>query len=524
MTPQNLNQICQNDCKEIQKQIDALIEHKCKQLCKTSFNSKCNAIHLEQWMKGQLDGEIPVDTSEMEPVYEEWTEEMLRKRSEELQLIDAQGNVTCTTDIKRNESRCEEVILSDQDQSPSKSTTTESQCHKNCLSSSATANGSIKNYSDCNSNKNSNKTINRKFETPEKDKSDNEEDDWQPLLLLEHPYQSLSSSVATLRRFGTVSSLERVAYEDQEDAWENNVSSGSEDEDGDDEEEYEEEEEEEEEDYERGIDNGAFNHSSIKHWTVRAGSFVAEKMAFFEKLGEDYRAGGFFREPTNIDIVYLRSSENPMNGEDQQEDETSGATSGEEIWGTPTSGGELDDTLNSPNYEGKQSPNDGSLSSDFGDDTEIMMDELLMTPPISGAAMRGLLPRRTLEPLIEEEGSETSTSSSVDQSTGPSVSPEQGSGTGDVADICLAAVENPKMKEQKKTTEEGGRTVLSPPIVISTPTEVVTKIHRSESYRHIIEAAENADEDENTYFFNRFKPTAKFVNIERVPRSKSIKM
>lgn len=44
-----------------------------------------------------------------------------------------------------------------------------------------------------------------------------------------------------------------------------------------------------------------------------------------------------------------------MNGEEQQEDETSGATSGEEIWGTPTSGGDLDDTLNSPSYEGKQS-------------------------------------------------------------------------------------------------------------------------------------------------------------------------
>lgn len=69
-------------------------------------------------------------------------------------------------------------------------------------------------------------------------------------------------------------------------------------------------------------------------------------------------------------------------------------------------------------------PNDGSISSDFGDDTEIMMDELLMTPPISGAVMRGLLPRRTLEPLIEE-GSETSSSSSIDPPTEPSVSPEQ---------------------------------------------------------------------------------------------------
>lgn len=109
----------------------------------------------------------------------------------------------------------------------------------------------------------------------------------------EHPYHSLSSSIATLRRFGTVSSLERFGSEDHEDAWENNISSESEEEDEDD-----EVEEEEEDIYERGyqggIDNEAFNHSSIRHWTVRAGTFVAEKMAFFEKLGEDYRSGAFF--------------------------------------------------------------------------------------------------------------------------------------------------------------------------------------------------------------------------------------
>lgn len=45
-----------------------------------------------------------------------------------------------------------------------------------------------------------------------------------------------------------------------------------------------------------GIDNEAFNHSSIMSWTARAGSYVAEKMAFFEKLGEDYRSGGGFFE------------------------------------------------------------------------------------------------------------------------------------------------------------------------------------------------------------------------------------
>lgn len=54
-----------------------------------------------------------------------------------------------------------------------------------------------------------------------------------------------------------------------------------------------------------------------------------------------------------------------------------------------------------------------------------MMDELLMTPPITGAIMRGLLPRRTLEPLIEEDFSESCSPSSSGTPTEPSVSPEQ---------------------------------------------------------------------------------------------------
>ncbi|XP_074034007.1 protostome-specific GEF isoform X2 [Leptinotarsa decemlineata] len=618
-TPQNLNQNCQsenNENKEIQKQIDALIELKCKQLGKTNSNGKYNAVHLEQWMKGQLNGESILGTPELEPMYEEWTREMVMKRSEELQLIDSQGNVKSKPDIiKDGYDMCEEVILSDHEHSPSKSTTTESQvtvrssplvpetvpvcrqCHKNCLSSNGTVNGSVQNFNDSNSNR----TSNSQLETADKNENVGDEDDWQTFLLVgmmanpaaslvnidpfyippvpkiavepstpensiikvqdkscqcqnqnhytyntsnlenveqnhkeiaineeekspddspeteEHPYHSLSSSVATLRRFGTVSSLERVASDERDDMMCQNNISDSEEENGLDEE-YEDGDLEEEE--ERGIDNEAFNHSSIKHWTVRAGCFVAQKMAFFEKFGEDYRSGGLIDR-------YLRSPENHVNGDDQQEEETSGATSGEEIWGTPTSGGEMDDNLNSPSYEGKQSPNDGSISSDYGDDTEIMMDELLMTPPISGAIMRGLLPRRTLEPLIEEECSESSSTSSIDSTTDPSVSPEQGNETGNAADTCSVAVGSPM--EQTDPNEinerEDHKLPTPPPAVILTPTEVAPKIHRSESYRHIIEAAENeGNEEQNTFFFSRFRPTAKYVNIERVPRFKSIKI
>lgn len=77
-------------------------------------------------MKGQLDNESTADTPEMEPVYEEWTEEMLRQRSKELQLIDEEGNIRSKVEASRID-RIEEVIFSDHEQSPSKSTTTESQ-------------------------------------------------------------------------------------------------------------------------------------------------------------------------------------------------------------------------------------------------------------------------------------------------------------------------------------------------------------------------------------------------------------
>lgn len=77
-------------------------------------------------MKGQFNSQDP-DENEMEPVYEEWTEEMLRQRSKELQLIDEEGNVKLKGEVKKVDNRVEEVVFSDHEQSPSKSTTTESQ-------------------------------------------------------------------------------------------------------------------------------------------------------------------------------------------------------------------------------------------------------------------------------------------------------------------------------------------------------------------------------------------------------------
>lgn len=43
-----------------------------------------------------------------------------------------------------------------------------------------------------------------------------------------------------------------------------------------------------------------------------------------------------------------------MNGDEGQDEETSGGTSGEDIWGTPTSG-DLDDPISSPIYDDRRS-------------------------------------------------------------------------------------------------------------------------------------------------------------------------
>lgn len=91
----------------------------------------------------------------------------------------------------------------------------------------------------------------------------------------------------------------------------------------------------------------------------------------------------------------------------------------------------------------------------------------------------------------------------------------QGNGTGDVADTCSTAAENQTRipNAEKRGTGSVGMT---------SETTVVPKMHRSESYRRIVEAAEEVDD--SLGFFNRFKPTVKFINIERVPRAKSVKM
>lgn len=87
-----------------------------------------------------------------------------------------------------------------------------------------------------------------------------------------------------------MASLERVGSEDHDDPNDSERSSDN----------------ESDEDH-GGIDNEAFNHTMS--WTEKAGTFVAEKMAFFERLGQDYTGGRLFeRSVTHPELFRLNSS------------------------------------------------------------------------------------------------------------------------------------------------------------------------------------------------------------------------
>ncbi|XP_050092653.1 uncharacterized protein LOC126575807 [Anopheles aquasalis] len=210
--------------------------------------------------------------------------------------------------------------------------------------------------------------------------------------IVEPPYRALNAS---LKRYGTVSSLERVPSEDTDDNKTYNSS-------------------EEDSDYEIKIvtkevfDN---NEQTAKNWTTRAGNFIEESRAFIDRY-----LGHVARNMNTTDVEDNGNHEQPRDkstehstgcGEAEEEEIVEGetsATSGEEVWGTPTSGGENDDMQIFGSIEQTHSSPTKSSSSYTGDDdTELMMDELLMAPPMTASAVRGLLPRRKLEPLFEEE-------------------------------------------------------------------------------------------------------------------------
>lgn len=143
----------------------------------------------------------------------------------------------------------------------------------------------------------------------------------------EPPYVKLRTS---LRKYGTMSSLERLPSEDTDDK----TLDSSGDESGEE---------------ELKINSSGETSQSYRTWTSRAGSFLEESKAFLDKyLGR------------NDDYVFLKSNSKDGNDFDEYETiegETSGGASSEDVWGTPTSGGENDEMHMFNNGDGNQTVN-----------------------------------------------------------------------------------------------------------------------------------------------------------------------
>ncbi|XP_057325089.1 uncharacterized protein LOC130667491 isoform X2 [Microplitis mediator] len=187
----------------------------------------------------------------------------------------------------------------------------------------------------------------------------------------EPPYRAL-------RRFGTMSSL------DQED-----------------------ELDEQADDENRDLESPP---TGLRSWTARASDFVVSKMVFLEQLSEG--VGSYLLQPP----VPPERTEFSLDPNDD-EGTTSGGTSGDDIWGTPTSGGPDDDsfTASPPSVNGVTGEDNFGLTLNADDDAdesgdsedcnvpEISMDQLLGSSNFS--SLRCFLNRRRLEPLPEEDDS-----------------------------------------------------------------------------------------------------------------------
>ncbi|CAK1599372.1 unnamed protein product [Parnassius mnemosyne] len=239
----------------------------------------------------------------------------------------------------------------------------------------------------------------------------------------------------TLKRYGTMSSLERLPSDETDDG---NVRLTT-------------QEPELPKQHNSDVSGGT---GGIMGWTARAGSFVVEKMNIFSYTESVPNTSIAHKQPSFLERCLGVSDWKSTLGTEDGTGETgegSGA-SGEEAWGTPSSG-DLSDNLPDSDHGTLSSPTKSSSSYAGDDDTELMMDELLMAPTITGpTTLRPLLPRRRLEPLLEEECSE---SDSEDNKATPTNSDDQGSGRGLGADDCCDAPRLPS-SASGPVAEDGG--------------------------------------------------------------------
>ncbi|KAL4721124.1 hypothetical protein ACJJTC_009404 [Scirpophaga incertulas] len=197
----------------------------------------------------------------------------------------------------------------------------------------------------------------------------------------------------SLKRYGTMSSLERLPSDETDDG---NVRLTA-----------------QEPESTKSLNPVSGAAGGIMGWTARAGSFVVEKMNIFSYTESVPSNSIVPKQPSFLERCLGVSDWKSALGNEEGTAETgegSGA-SGEEAWGTPSSG-DLSDNLPDSEHGTLSSPTKSSSSYAGDDDTELMMDELLMAPTITGpTTLRPLLPRdvfrRRLEPLLEEECSES---------------------------------------------------------------------------------------------------------------------
>lgn len=132
----------QSRSSKVPKQVEEMIDEKCRSLNKTGV-PKGSALHLAQWMKGQLDKQVvesdPIDP-DPEVAIEEWSVEQVATRSKELKLVDTDG-ILCKTlngagsNLKLTDAHLEDGSTYDGDddnRSVSKSTTSDSQVSVFC--------------------------------------------------------------------------------------------------------------------------------------------------------------------------------------------------------------------------------------------------------------------------------------------------------------------------------------------------------------------------------------------------------
>ncbi|CAH0722202.1 unnamed protein product, partial [Brenthis ino] len=238
----------------------------------------------------------------------------------------------------------------------------------------------------------------------------------------------------SLKRYGTMSSLERLPSDETDDG---NIRLTT-----------------QEPDNSKTYSSVTSAAGGIMGWTARAGSFVVEKMNIFSHTESVPNTSIAHKQPSFLErCLGVGDWKSALGTEDGtvETGEGSGA-SGEDAWGTPSSG-DLSDNLPDSEHGTLSSPTKSSSSYAGDDDTELMMDELLMAPTITGpTTLRPLLPRymnvdvfrRRLEPLLEEDGSD---SGSEDNKPTPTNSDDQGSERGLDADDCCGAHQPPSASE-----------------------------------------------------------------------------